>query len=515
MKCLFVDVGYEFEELDEPLGIEVLYSYIKDKFEDVTCSCFWANCEGEDYTTLFDLEKPDILAISTHVNTWIKLENLYEQYEEWIKKRQSQVLVLVGGILGTFEFECVLKAYPDVICMIGEGEDAIESIVGILSEKKTINIVQLKELLESQNSPNMAFYNMKGDLIIGNRLVKEDLSEFKFPVLHTYLEETVKSNGIVRIEASRGCPWNKCSFCVMNWKYAGKKWRPYSISKVITELITLSAAGAKTIYFTDEEFIGNDIDHLNNLIERIINLKKERYIRREIEFVASTSIQALSGKYGIKRDKIFNLLLRMKEAGFRSLFLGVESGSNTQLKRFRKGITVEETEEILLLLQANDIETDVGYILFDPLLTVNELEESLAFLKRTGLYKDISRFAKRLRIVPYTSYCGFSQIEKKTYDRNSVQFEYEFANESIKMIYEKYIEWENQHIKCTHKLQGEIRASVKTENRKKKVEQLKKFRYKEYYALCCLVECVRNCIDIRDITIEEIEAYCERKEKNI
>ena len=73
MKCLFVDVGYEFEELDEPLGIEVLYSYIKDKFEDVTCSSFWANCEGEDYTTLFDLEKPDILAISTHVNTWKKL----------------------------------------------------------------------------------------------------------------------------------------------------------------------------------------------------------------------------------------------------------------------------------------------------------------------------------------------------------------------------------------------------------------------------------------------------------
>ena len=508
MKCLFLDLGYDFEELDEPLGISVLASYTQSIFDAVHVEEFCANYETISYCELLSKNNPDIVAISTHVNTWERLNILYRAIDSWRKNSAKEILILIGGILGTYEYEHLLHTYPDVICMIGEGEQALYSIIDSTLEESSI--AQIKGILINKKCPNVVFEDSNKDLYIGKRCVQNDLSTWNHPVTHKYLSTTLAQNGIVRMEASRGCPWNKCSFCVLKWKYAGCGWRPYSIEKVISELTYLSQKGAKTIFFTDEEFIGSDYDHLTNLIDTIISLKGEYKINPKIEFVASTSVQALSGRYGISQDKVFALIIKMKKAGFRSFFLGIESGSDSQLARFCKGITVSETEKVLYLLKKYEIETDVGYILFDPLMNIIELKESLEFLERTGLHKDISRFAKRLRVVPHTTYCDNYKVNKQGYNKESVEYYYTFNDLRIQSLYDKYIEWEKEHLSYTHKIQGDIRASLNNEKRLQEIQELKHYRFKEYYALKYLVECALQEQDLTSISVKEINRYCNR-----
>jgi hypothetical protein len=64
------------------------------------------------------------------------------------------------------------------------------------------------------------------------------------------------------------------------------------------------------------------------------------------------------------------------------VFVGVESGSNSQLRRYGKGQT---TEDIVAALRAGalvKLPLEFGFITFDPLLTQQELSESLEFLAR-------------------------------------------------------------------------------------------------------------------------------------
>lgn len=58
----------------------------------------------------------------------------------------------------------------------------------------------------------------------------------------------------MRLEGSRGCSWNKCSFCCIGAKYADSNWNGFSIDKIITELVELSEYGFRSPYFTDEDF---------------------------------------------------------------------------------------------------------------------------------------------------------------------------------------------------------------------------------------------------------------------
>ena len=166
-----------------------------------------------------------------------------------------------------------------------------------------------------------------------------DLSIMNSVPAHIFAKRINDAKGCVRMEASRGCPWNNCSYCVLKMKYCGSKWRPYPVEKVIEEMKNLSADGVKTVYFTDEEFISGDYDRMEQLADKIISAKKCGEISQDFNFAASTSVKALFGKYcdrPITQERINAVLLKLKEAGLRSLFLGIESGSDSQLRRYCK-----------------------------------------------------------------------------------------------------------------------------------------------------------------------------------
>lgn len=487
LKFLLIDIGYDCEELNEPLGIETLLSYLRVYSPSVKCDIYSANFDNTEYGKfLFDF-CPDVIGFSTHINTWDRFDRFYNISNKYFKKSNKEPIYIVGGILGTYEFSTVLERYSNVICSIGEGEESISNLLNIVATNKNITIINLINNLLTNNCPNLALM-VKDQVILTERRVLNNLEDLNICVDHRYLDSVISKNGIVRMEASRGCPWNKCSFCVLNWKYAGTQWRPFSINKIINEIIDLSSMGAKTIYFTDEEFIAGRKERLFTLISYIQQEKNKNAINPDVEFVASTSVQAISGKYEIDKESIKVLLKKMKKVGFRSFFLGIESGSNSQLKRFNKGTTVSEIESTLRLLRELNIEVDVGYILFDPFLTIDELKDSLSFLKRNGLEKHISRFAKRLRLVPFTPFCHYKNLKKGEYDSNLVEQKYLFNDNNIQDIFNMYSSWEEKHLSKTHLLQASIRNLQTSRDRDEQIDILGKIRIDEYDMLNKLIQ---------------------------
>ncbi len=505
IRFLLIDIGYDCEELNEPLGIEVLATYLHTHVSQIETKTYSANVETMDYYTLLNREKPDVIGISTHINSWERLRGLYDVYCEVCSNYNKDPVFIVGGILGTYEYEKVLAEYQNTICIIGEGEEALSKLLIIMANLQKLVFLNIVNEVKVSNCPNVAYLDKK-HIVVTERSCLSELLCIEEPAEHPYLETVIRNRGIVRMESSRGCPWNACSFCVLKWKYAGMGWRPYPINKVVHEMIQLSSKGAKTIYFTDEEFLAGNYERLNELINRIRDAKITGLLDVNLEMIASTSVRALKGKYGIEENKIENLLIRMRQVGFRSFFLGIESGSNSQLKRFNKGDSVAESEDVLKLLKRCGIEADIGYILFDPLVSITELKESLEFLKRNCLNEHISRFAKRLRVVPYTSFCLYKGFSIEGYDRKFVELKYKFADDNVQKVYDLYSNWEEEHLKLTHILQAEIREACSSKERNKKIILLEKIRKQEFLVLEYLVNTAReNPNDLKNIIINELK----------
>jgi hypothetical protein len=80
-------------------------------------------------------------------------------------------------------------------------------------------------------------------------------------------------------------------------------------------------------------------------------------------------------------------LSRLVQAGLREVFLGLESGSQRVLDRFKKKLTAEANEGAVKLLRRYDIEPSLGFIMFHPDAHLSDIRKNFEFLKRTELLR--------------------------------------------------------------------------------------------------------------------------------
>ncbi|HLG31119.1 MAG TPA: radical SAM protein, partial [Candidatus Brocadiales bacterium] len=81
-------------------------------------------------------------------------------------------------------------------------------------------------------------------------------------------------------------------------------------------------------------------------------------------------------------EKTFSALVH---AGLKQVFLGIESGSQTSLNRFRKGVSVEVNKRAIQTIRKFGIEPSLGFIMFEPYSTLTDIRANLDFLKEMNL----------------------------------------------------------------------------------------------------------------------------------
>lgn len=175
------------------------------------------------------------------------------------------------------------------------------------------------------------------------------------------LEKVGPDGALVPLITSRGCT-NKCSFCYRHMR----GYRQQSVTYVIDHIKFLqSQYGIRGFDFVDELFNFDEVWVL--------------------EFCEAIDREGLDIYYlvsGARVDRItLKMLKRLKETGCVGINYGQESGSESILKEYRKGVTLQENKEITLMTKDVGLICPVQIVIGSPSETQITVDETIQFLK--------------------------------------------------------------------------------------------------------------------------------------
>lgn len=151
-------------------------------------------------------------------------------------------------------------------------------------------------------------------------------------------------------ETTRGCTF-PCTFCSITRMY-GKTFREFPIERIIEDLTILKKKGTWGVFFVDDNMTLN-VTRMKILCEEII-----RHNLNTIDYLTQATV------IGIASDP--ELAKLMGRAGFKFVFLGIESGNKRNLELFKKSHICAKTRQAVEYLQNNNIIVLGGFIVANP-----------------------------------------------------------------------------------------------------------------------------------------------------
>ena len=276
-----------------------------------------------------------------------------------------------NGHIGLFGFFPTL-AYTSILL----NNTAVDSIALGEFEHTLAELVQrLQSGGQWKDVPGLAFRASTGVKRTAKRAPDPNPDSFPFPVRTEHPLSTAS------VLASRGC-YNQCSFCPVPCFYnEGPLWRGRSLENVLREIEDLTNLGFRDFYFVDANFVGPGLKGK----ERIIHLAQR--------------IEPLGITFGMEsrpNDLDARLVEQLRASGLKSLLMGIESGSPAALGRLHKSCSRETAERAIALCRRFGIEPEVGFIMFEPDGTMEDLKANLDFLKNNRLLDRLGRTANVL-----------------------------------------------------------------------------------------------------------------------
>lgn len=325
--------------------------------------------DGLDYQAIerrVKAQKPDILGVHM-VYHWQTDTALYD-FLHMVKVEQLSSYITAYGYYPTTDFVEILKQCRDIDSVIlGEPE---------LTFAKVANAVTNQTSLE--NLPGLARRDNWGEIVFQRSELVADLDALPFPVRTEALFRLPEVN----LQGSRGC-YGGCTFCYINPFYGqGSKWRGRSPENIIAEIDDLMVKHRiKDFYFTDPNFFGPGERGQQRAMRLAVLLKS-----RNIKFGIEARVNDI-------HDETISALVA---AGLRHILIGLESGSDRSLKRINKMTTVAQNERAIRTLRKYGIEPNVGFIMFEPDSSLEDIRVNFEFLKRNDLLKNLAITANLL-----------------------------------------------------------------------------------------------------------------------
>lgn len=334
-----------------------------------------------------DALSPDLLAVNA-VYFWEKTPVLFD-FLNRVKEQGFAGHINLFGFFPSLVYQQMLAQYPCIDSVaVGEFEPTLTALARALENKETLTGIQ-GLALSGMPEPTQAIF----------RKPSADPDRFAFPK-RAFVDRTVT------ILASRGC-YNHCSFCpIPSFYNKGALWRGRSPENIYKEIKALTEKGAKDFYFVDPNFIGPG----KRGKQRIIELMK-RIRPLNIQFGMETRPQDLD-------DEVMNHLVA---SGFNSLLMGVESGSDRVLGTLNKHTGPKTAGDAISLCRKYGIEPEIGFLMFVPDSTLDDLKQNFQFLMDNGLLDRLDRTANLLshcQIVlsgtsGYQYFDSLNRLEKK------------------------------------------------------------------------------------------------------
>jgi radical SAM superfamily enzyme YgiQ (UPF0313 family) len=487
LKILLYDASAIRHEYNDPLSIETLAGFLEQKKTLVDVDCKSYATDGPLDTQ--DISSYHLIGVSLPYNSIGTLKNIYNK----INFSDGQLL-LVGNSLSTFGYREILEKFPKTICSLGEGEYAILDLINFVQKKKKLSEVR-----------NIAYTQEKN--IITNPRTVIAAADISAPVRNEKTIDFLKSNkGTFRIEASRGCNYGICTFCYLPGKYPSKFRREVSLTQIMDQIYELDKMGVKTPYFTDEDFIGKNFVRAKEIADQISSDKKSGKISSDMSFYINISAS------DVINQKWQELAPALLKAGINQVFVGIESGCDSQLKRFRKNTTVSNNIKCLNMLEKSGFKPEVGFIFFDPFSNVDELKSSLDFIGKTKLYNHRVYLFNPLLVTHLSQYHQMSvdkKIKLKSLDLDTLSYDYKFPDPSVQKIWDTFSGWRKDVDEKFYAYQLQTRGES---NDRDSENRLKTLNYLEYRIMKNLVKHIDSGIPEYKTSYEK---YMQLYEKSL
>jgi radical SAM superfamily enzyme YgiQ (UPF0313 family) len=309
--------------------------------------------------------KPSIIGISVTDSSF--MASLY--IAKKIKSHSPGVHIMFGGPLMIKQFApdyiSNFQFIDSILCGEGEasivqlceaivsGETFLNPIPGVLTRNtQNLSMKEPKQLVNLDEIPYPDFSGLKLSLYIG-RFYPDIIGKPTLPIL-----------------ANRGCSWAKCAFCSDPFIWPG--YRSRTALNVVQEMIHQSQKYRVFNFMFCDLVLNGNLHQLESICDLLMESK--------YDFVWECMIRVMPipGR----------ILHKMKAAGCRAIFLGVESLANNILQRMKKGsnkqLILKMIKEIIshdIFLRFNLITQFPGETLDDVKRTFEILMEHEACLK--------------------------------------------------------------------------------------------------------------------------------------
>jgi len=284
------------------------------------------------------------------------------------------VPVFLYGFYPTFSWRELLERHPEVTAVIvGEPERAVVDVAAMAASG--VRVSEASSAARGAAIPGLAIRGADGAACLtASRPPIEDLDSLPHPRRTPELRRMREAN----IAGSRGC-YGSCTFCTINPFYGvDSLWRPRSPEGVIAEMTAVLEEHPDTsrFYFVDPNFFGP----AGRGRSRALTLARMIRERFDIHF----------GLEGRVNDIDEELVEALVAAGFDELLIGLESGSDATLRRLNKHTTVEQNRRALRILRSCGVEPNVGFIMFEPDSSLDDIRVNLAFLREERLLERLA-----------------------------------------------------------------------------------------------------------------------------
>jgi radical SAM superfamily enzyme YgiQ (UPF0313 family) len=183
----------------------------------------------------------------------------------------------------------------------------------------------------------------------------------------------LKHYASMSIQFSRGCPFN-CDFCNVT-ALLGHKPRIKTAAQIIMELDSLYHLGWRgSIFFVDDNFIGNRKYLMNHLLPALIEWRKGK---EQIVFNTEASVDLSDNR---------PLMQMMVAAGFDSVFIGIETPEEAGLAECNK--RQNENRDLVASvkrIQRSGLQVQGGFIVGFDSDTPSIFQRQIDFIQNSGI----------------------------------------------------------------------------------------------------------------------------------
>ncbi|NTV51789.1 MAG: B12-binding domain-containing radical SAM protein [Candidatus Firestonebacteria bacterium] len=198
-----------------------------------------------------------------------------------------------------------------------------------------------------------------------------DLQTTPIPQWHLINQRKYAS---MSIQYSRGCPYN-CDFCDITLLY-GKHCRTKTVDQVIREMDAIYQSGWRgPVFFVDDNFIGNRKKLKQEILPAVIAWMANK--RHPFSFFTQTSIDLADDD---------ELMRRMSQAGFDTVFVGIETPNEMSLSECTK--SQNKNRDLIACvkkIQKFGFQVQAGFIVGFDSDPATIFETQINFIQKSGI----------------------------------------------------------------------------------------------------------------------------------